>query len=112
MLRLGWEAGPEQCPPEELLDYVVAAEEAGFEAVDASDHFHPWSEEGQAAFIWTWLGAAAARTTRIVLGLVGVRLLAPLAMQSRNLLRGTTPTRVETAVASLCGSRAGICCAT
>ncbi len=68
MLRLGWKAGPEQYPPDELLDYAVAAEQAGFETLDASDHFHPWSEAGQASFVWTWLGAAAARTSRIVLG--------------------------------------------
>jgi len=33
-----------------------------------SDHFHPWSELGQSCFTWAWLGAAAARTTKIVLG--------------------------------------------
>jgi coenzyme F420-dependent glucose-6-phosphate dehydrogenase len=68
MLQLGWKAGPEQYPPVELLEYAAAAEQAGFEALDASDHFHPWSEAGQACFVWTWLGAAAVRTSRIVLG--------------------------------------------
>jgi coenzyme F420-dependent glucose-6-phosphate dehydrogenase len=68
MLRLGWKAGPEQYPPDELLEYAVAAEAAGFEMLDASDHFHPWAEAGQASFVWTWLGAVAARTSRIVLG--------------------------------------------
>ncbi len=60
--------GPEQYPPRELLDYAVAAEEAGFESIDASDHFQPWSEEGQASFAWSWLSAAAARTSKIELG--------------------------------------------
>jgi coenzyme F420-dependent glucose-6-phosphate dehydrogenase len=68
MLHLGWKAGTEQYPPGELLDYAVAAEEAGFDSIDASDHFHPWSERGQACFVWSWLGAAAARTSRLVLG--------------------------------------------
>src|SRR5579871_4524153 len=68
MARFGWKAGPEQYPPQELLEYAVAAEEAGFESIDISDHFHPWSEEGQACFSWTWLGAAAVRTSRIRLG--------------------------------------------
>jgi coenzyme F420-dependent glucose-6-phosphate dehydrogenase len=68
MLQLGWKAGTEQYPPNELLDYAVAAEEAGFDSVDASDHFHPWSEDGQACFVWSWLGAVAARTRRIMLG--------------------------------------------
>lgn len=68
MLRFGWKAGPEQYPPAELLEYAIVAEQAGFETIDASDHFHPWSEEGQASFVWAWLGAVAARTSRIRIG--------------------------------------------
>ena len=68
MLRLGWKAGTEQYPPGELLEYAVAAEQAGFDSIDVSDHFHPWSEKGQACFVWTWLGAAAAKTSKITLG--------------------------------------------
>src|SRR5438128_5699729 len=62
MLQLGWKAGTEQYSPGELLEYAVVAEEAGFDSINVSDHFHPWSEKGQACFVWTWLGAAAART--------------------------------------------------
>lgn len=36
------------------------------------------------------------------LGVIGVGLLAPLALQTRGLLRGTPPTRAEAAAASLC----------
>ncbi len=68
MLQLGWKAGTEQYPPAELAEYAVAAEQAGFDSLDASDHFHPWSEQGQACFVWSWLGAVAARTDKIVLG--------------------------------------------
>jgi coenzyme F420-dependent glucose-6-phosphate dehydrogenase len=67
-MYLGWKAGPEQHPPMELLDDAVASEQAGFDAIDVSDHFNPWSEEGQAPFTWTWLGAAAVKTQKIVLG--------------------------------------------
>ena len=51
-----------------LLEYAVLAEQAGFDSISASDHFHPWSEIGQACFVWTWLGAAAAKTRKIALG--------------------------------------------
>jgi coenzyme F420-dependent glucose-6-phosphate dehydrogenase len=68
MLHLGWKAGTEQYPPEELLEYAIAAEEAGFDSIDVSDHFHPWAEKGQACFVWTWLGAVAAKTSKITLG--------------------------------------------
>jgi coenzyme F420-dependent glucose-6-phosphate dehydrogenase len=68
MVQFGWKAGTEQFPPTELLDLAVAAEQSGFEFIDVSDHFHPWSEAGQASFTWTWLGAVAARTNRIHMG--------------------------------------------
>jgi coenzyme F420-dependent glucose-6-phosphate dehydrogenase len=68
MLKVGYKIAPEQFPPSELLQQVIAAEKAGFETIDASDHFHPWSEDGQACFIWSWLGAAAASTHSIELG--------------------------------------------
>ena len=68
MLKLGYKIAPEQFPPSDLLEQVIAAEKAGFESIDASDHFHPWSENGQACFIWSWLGAAAASTQSIELG--------------------------------------------
>ena len=68
MLQLGWKAGTEQYAPVELLEYAVLAEQAGFDSISASDHFHPWSEIGQACFVWSWLGAAAAKTKKIALG--------------------------------------------
>jgi coenzyme F420-dependent glucose-6-phosphate dehydrogenase len=67
-IKFGWKAGTEQYGPQELLEYAVGAEQAGFDSVEASDHFHPWAEKGQACFVWTWLGAVAARTQRIQLG--------------------------------------------
>ena len=68
MLKIGWKAGAEQYPPDEFLEQAIAAERAGFDVIDVSDHFHPWSEEGQACFAWTWMGAVAARTSNIHLG--------------------------------------------
>jgi alkanesulfonate monooxygenase SsuD/methylene tetrahydromethanopterin reductase-like flavin-dependent oxidoreductase (luciferase family) len=67
MATFGWKAGPEQYPPDDLLEYAVTAEKAGFESIDVSDHLAPWDPTGQACFSWTWLGAAAVRTTSIEL---------------------------------------------
>lgn len=36
-LRIGWKAGAEQYPPQESLEYAVAAEAAGFESIDVND---------------------------------------------------------------------------
>ena len=68
MLQLGWKAGTEQYSPAELLEYAILAEAAGFDSISVSDHFHLWSEAGEACFAWSLLGAVAARTSRIALG--------------------------------------------
>jgi coenzyme F420-dependent glucose-6-phosphate dehydrogenase len=68
MIKLGYKIGPEQYTPSEMLRQTIAAEENGFDSIDVSDHFHPWSEDGQSCFTWTWLGAAAVRTKKIELG--------------------------------------------
>lgn len=68
ILTLGWKAWPEQYSPNDLLEQAIAADNAGFDSLNMSDHFHPWSEAGQACFTWTWLGAAAALLKRLELG--------------------------------------------
>ncbi|GAA3231565.1 TIGR03557 family F420-dependent LLM class oxidoreductase [Actinocorallia longicatena] len=45
---------------------AIRAEEAGFDFVEISDHFHPWLEsQGHSPFAWPVLGAIAAKTERI-----------------------------------------------
>ncbi len=61
--RLGYHANHEQLGPDRLLEYVQAAEQAGFDAAMSSDHFYPWSDEqGQSGYAWAWLGAAMQAT--------------------------------------------------
>ncbi|MFB6081676.1 MAG: TIGR03557 family F420-dependent LLM class oxidoreductase [Halanaeroarchaeum sp.] len=60
MVRIDYMAHQEQYSPSRLLDYSAHAEEAGFEMVWTSDHFHPWFHtDAEAGFAWSWLGAAA-----------------------------------------------------
>lgn len=69
MLRIGYKASSEQFAPRELADYVVLAEQAGFESAFISDHFQPWRHDGgHAPASLPWLGSVGARTERIVLG--------------------------------------------
>lgn len=54
--------------PAELVRQAVAAEQAGFDFVGISDHFHPWLEDqGHAPSAWTVLGAIAQATERVQL---------------------------------------------
>lgn len=68
LVKIGYKIGPEQYTPSEMLEQTIAAEENGFDSIDVSDHFHPWSEEGQSCFTWSWLGAAAVSTKKIRIG--------------------------------------------
>ncbi len=66
---LGYAAMFEQFTPTDLLRWSRQAEDAGFGGIMASDHFHPWSpQQGQAAFVWAWLGALGAQTSHVVFG--------------------------------------------
>ncbi len=66
MVQFAYFCGQEQFQPEVLLEHAVQAEEAGFDALTVSDHFHPWVDDASAAgFAWTWLGALGARTRRV-----------------------------------------------
>ena len=63
MGTIGYAAMFEQFTPTDLLRYCQVAEDAGFPAVMASDHFHPWvPAQGQSAFVWAWMGALGATT--------------------------------------------------
>ncbi|MCF6407863.1 TIGR03885 family FMN-dependent LLM class oxidoreductase [Chitinophaga filiformis] len=64
MSVIAYHASHEQHPPSALLRYAIAAEQAGFQAIHSSDHFHPWSErQGQSGFSFAWIGAAMQATT-------------------------------------------------
>jgi coenzyme F420-dependent glucose-6-phosphate dehydrogenase len=68
-LRLGYKASAEQFAPVELLRYSLLAEELGFDSVAISDHFQPFRHTGgHAPSAFPWLGALAARSTRITIG--------------------------------------------
>lgn len=70
MALIGYHASHEQFKPSELLNWVILAEQNGFEAVNCSDHFNPWSErQGQSGFSFAWLGAAM-QATKLPFGVV------------------------------------------
>jgi coenzyme F420-dependent glucose-6-phosphate dehydrogenase len=69
LMKFAWLCSHESYQPEDLVAQAVAAEEAGFDAVLGSDHFHPWVDDTSAAgFVWSWLGAVAVKTDNVLLG--------------------------------------------
>lgn len=66
MTDFGFFLSSEELGPRALLDSAVNAEEAGFGRLWISDHYHPWNDEqGESSFVWSVLGAIAARTERL-----------------------------------------------
>jgi G6PDH family F420-dependent oxidoreductase len=54
--------------PNELLEQASRAEEAGFDFITISDHFHPWlRSQHHCPYAWSVLGALAAQTTDVEL---------------------------------------------
>ncbi len=58
MVSMGYFLTSEEFGPKELVRQARQAEDAGFERLWISDHFHPWtSRQGQSPFVWSVLGA-------------------------------------------------------
>lgn len=59
----------EQFPVPDLVEFGVAAEEAGFDGISTSDHFQPWQDnQGHAGLAWVTLAALARGTSRLEFG--------------------------------------------
>lgn len=69
LVRFGYRAVEERNQPSRLLEFAVLAEKQGFQFICISDHFHPWFHKGgRAGHAWIWLGAAGAKTNKVILG--------------------------------------------
>jgi G6PDH family F420-dependent oxidoreductase len=61
--RYGYFLSSEEYDPAELVRQARLADQAGFDALWISDHFHPWlDEQGQSSFVWTVIGAISQAT--------------------------------------------------
>jgi G6PDH family F420-dependent oxidoreductase len=66
MTRFAYFAGHEQFQPEDLVRHAVLAEEAGFDMILVSEHFHPWVDDlGASGFAFATIGAMAHATDRV-----------------------------------------------
>src|SRR6476469_52476 len=64
MTRFGYFLSSEEHTPRELVRQARLAEQAGFEKLWISDHFHPWlDEQGEASFVWSVIGAISQVTS-------------------------------------------------
>jgi G6PDH family F420-dependent oxidoreductase len=67
--QIGYTLSCEEFGPRDLVRFARRAEEAGFDFLTISDHFHPWVErQGNSPFAWSVLGAVAEVTERVRVG--------------------------------------------
>ena len=58
MTRFGYFLSSEEHDPREIVRQARLAEEAGFDGLWISDHFHPWLDaQGNSGFVWSMIGA-------------------------------------------------------
>lgn len=68
MTQFAYFCGHEQFQPEELVKHAVLAEQAGFDMVLVSEHFHPWVDDlGASGFAFATIAAMAQATETIQL---------------------------------------------
>lgn len=66
MTKFGYTLMCEQSRPDQLVQDIQRAENAGFDFSVISDHYQPWlSTQGHSGYAWSILGAAAQATERI-----------------------------------------------
>jgi coenzyme F420-dependent glucose-6-phosphate dehydrogenase len=69
MVRISIQAAHEQTNPLNLLNDVIKMDKKGVEKCWSSDHYMPWWHTGSSGgAAWPWIGAALAKTTKIILG--------------------------------------------
>jgi coenzyme F420-dependent glucose-6-phosphate dehydrogenase len=68
-MQIGYWLSSEEHDSNALVANARRAEEAGFEHLLVSDHYHPWVDaQGESPFVWAVIGAVAQATERIRLG--------------------------------------------
>ena len=69
MTNIGYALSSEEHDAPSLVRSARGAEEAGFDFLMISDHFHPWIDrQGNSPFVWGVLGAIAEATESIPIG--------------------------------------------
>ncbi len=69
MTTWGYTLSSEEHRPADLVRHASLAEQAGFDFLSISDHFHPWiDEQGHSPFVWSVLGGVAQATSTVRVG--------------------------------------------
>ena len=65
-MKIGYFLSSEEWGAQDLVAQAVKAQEAGFDGLWISDHYHPWNDEqGHSPFVWSTIGAIAHATDKM-----------------------------------------------
>jgi G6PDH family F420-dependent oxidoreductase len=57
-MQIGYFLSCEEYGPSDIIEQARLAEDAGFERLWISDHYHPWNDaQGESPFVWSMIGA-------------------------------------------------------
>ncbi|GGR13295.1 LLM class F420-dependent oxidoreductase [Actinoplanes ianthinogenes] len=63
-MRIGYFLSCEEYTPAQLIEQAKLAQDAGFQGLWISDHYHPWNDaQGQSPFVWSIIGALSQVVT-------------------------------------------------
>jgi G6PDH family F420-dependent oxidoreductase len=63
-MRIGYFLSCEEYTPAQLIEQARLAQDAGFQGLWISDHYHPWNDaQGQSPFVWSVIGALSQVVT-------------------------------------------------
>ncbi|UQX87451.1 TIGR03557 family F420-dependent LLM class oxidoreductase [Jatrophihabitans telluris] len=63
-MRIGYFLSCEEYDAHQVIEQAKLAEQAGFDCLWISDHFHPWNDEqGNSPFVWSVIGALSQVTS-------------------------------------------------
>src|ERR1700710_173500 len=63
-MRIGYFLSCEEYNAHDVIRQAKLAEQAGFDCLWISDHFHPWNgEQGNSPFVWSTIGALSQVTS-------------------------------------------------
>jgi G6PDH family F420-dependent oxidoreductase len=97
-MKIGYFLSSEEWGPRELVELAVKSQDAGFEGLWISDHFHPWNDEqGHSPFVWSVIGAIARATP-------GVRLTTAVTCPSLRIHPAVTAQAAATSAVLLDGN--------
>src|SRR5438067_10092769 len=97
-MKIGYFLSSEEWGPRELVELAVKSQDAGFDGLWISDHFHPWNDEqGHSPFVWSVIGGIARATP-------GVRLTTAVTCPSLRIHPAVTAQAAATSAVLLDGN--------